>query len=344
MKQNERLLIYAVTGFLALILLLAVVFGHNPPAEGAVGSPGGSQGSSAQGNPIGLPAAKGTGAMGLGEILGRANGGAAAAGANGAEPAPSTDQADANRTTTENQKTPPAGESLAAGGLAAGGQPLVAAGKTLIAAEVVTQSLGSSRRDRNVRFVRARSGDSLELLVRRWCGARDPFLAEAQSLNEDLVGLRVGQEVAVPYVDDEVLMATLEAPKPAAVVASAGASGANGAGAGSAKELGSLLGTRVPGSEPEARPSFAVPGSVATGNGAAVDGAAPAARGNVLEASAARGSSYTVKSGDSLWKIAERTYGRQLADRMIPAIKAANPGLTDTVRIGQKLVLPKPAQ
>ena len=50
---------------------------------------------------------------------------------------------------------------------------------------------------------------------------------------------------------------------------------------------------------------------------------------------------YTVKSGDSLWKISERTYGRQLADRMIPAIKAANPGLTDTVRIGQKLVLPK---
>ena len=98
--------------------------------------------------------------------------------------------------------------------------------------------------------------------------------------------------------------------------------------------------------------SFAVPGAAgssgagSSGAGAPVDGAVgagntPAARGNALEASATRGTSYTVKSGDSLWKISERTYGRQLADRMIPAIKAANPGLTDTVRIGQKLVLPK---
>ena len=54
------------------------------------------------------------------------------------------------------------------------------------------------------------------------------------------LGLRVGQEVAVPYVEDEVLMATLEAPKPAAVVGAVGANGADGAG--SAKELGSLLG------------------------------------------------------------------------------------------------------
>ncbi|MGC6488979.1 MAG: hypothetical protein ACON4Z_15125, partial [Planctomycetota bacterium] len=32
MKQNERLLVYAVTGFLALILVVAVVFGDAPRA------------------------------------------------------------------------------------------------------------------------------------------------------------------------------------------------------------------------------------------------------------------------------------------------------------------------
>ena len=32
MKQNERLLVYAVTGFLALILVVAVVFGDGPKA------------------------------------------------------------------------------------------------------------------------------------------------------------------------------------------------------------------------------------------------------------------------------------------------------------------------
>ncbi|MBL8755712.1 MAG: LysM peptidoglycan-binding domain-containing protein, partial [Planctomycetes bacterium] len=50
---------------------------------------------------------------------------------------------------------------------------------------------------------------------------------------------------------------------------------------------------------------------------------------------------YTVKSGESLWRIADRTYGRKNADRMVAAIKAANPGLGETVRAGQDIVLPK---
>jgi LysM repeat protein len=54
----------------------------------------------------------------------------------------------------------------------------------------------------------------------------------------------------------------------------------------------------------------------------------------------AGGTSYTVKPGDSLWRIAERTYGRKNADKMVAAIKQANPGLGDGVRDGQKIVLP----
>ena len=58
---------------------------------------------------------------------------------------------------------------------------------------------------------------------------------------------------------------------------------------------------------------------------------------------AATGRTYTIQSGDSLWKIAERTYGKKDADRMIREILAANPGLTDKVRVGQKIKLPAAA-
>jgi nucleoid-associated protein YgaU len=268
--------------------------------------------------------------MGLTEILGAGNGNSGGA-------APAAGQGTAAKVEEgENRTGLPGPQQVNNDRLAVGGQPLVAASKPLVAAEVVTQALGPSRRDRNVRFVRARSGDSLEQLVRRWCGARDPFLAEANSLNEDLVTLRVGQEVAVPFVEDEVLMALLAPPKTEPVVLNPVANNAP-AGTASAAELGSLLGTKVPGAAPEQpsakpeTPSFAVPGNAAAGRGVAV------------EAGAAVGATYIVKSGDSLWKIAERNYGRQQADRMITAIKDANPGLTDTVRIGQKIVLPKTA-
>ncbi|MCA8967966.1 MAG: LysM peptidoglycan-binding domain-containing protein, partial [Planctomycetes bacterium] len=49
---------------------------------------------------------------------------------------------------------------------------------------------------------------------------------------------------------------------------------------------------------------------------------------------------YTVKSGDSLWAIAARTYGRGMADKMVPEIKRANPGTTDKLKPNQVLVLP----
>jgi hypothetical protein len=57
MKQNERLLVYAVTGFLAVILVIAVVFG--PSGREAIGAtkPTGPQ---ASGEPAKGSAAKGS--------------------------------------------------------------------------------------------------------------------------------------------------------------------------------------------------------------------------------------------------------------------------------------------
>jgi nucleoid-associated protein YgaU len=301
MKQNERLLVYAVTGFLAIILMVAVVFG-----------PSGREVSAAK---------DGANAQGLDDILGQRAPGQRAPGQGNGQAADSG--------------TPGSLSGLPSPGKATPEQPLVAADRSMLASDLVEQQLGPSRRDRFVRIVRARAGDSLESLVRRWCGARDPFLDEAKSLNEELVVLRVGQEVCVPWVDDEGVLAAIEAQKPRTLLAGPDApalagSPASGESPGLRESLGSLLSNN-----PAARPTFAEPGV----RPASQPAASPAAVGSAASAVRAA-STYTVKSGDSLWRIADRTYGRQNAARMVNEIREANPGLTDNLRVGQKITLP----
>jgi nucleoid-associated protein YgaU len=288
MKQNERLLVYAVTGFLALILVVAVLFSRDPGKEAQAG-----------------------GTKQFDELL---QGGAAA------------DKKD--KAAVDGSRT-----GLPAPGDVAPQQPLAAAPKA-IAADLVATQLGPSRRDRTVRFVRVRPNDSLETIVKRWCGARDPWLAETKSLNEDLVTLRAGNEIAVPWVDDDVLLAALDAQKPRTLLAQdPGASPGPGAVPASAPASD---GTPAP----SPTLSFAVPGgsnSSSRGSGDSGSGGSPATRGST----AAAGTTYTVKPGEALWSIAARTYGKKNAERMVGEIKAANPGLGDGVRAGQKIVLPK---
>lgn len=286
MKQNERLLVYAVSGFLGLILVVAVLF--RPKTTGA---------TSAGATP------------GLAQIL---NPEVQAKDADAPKPDAA---ADGNKAVAEASLTGvPSPSDIAP-------QPLSApAPKPMVAADLVAQQLGLSRRDRNVRFVRAKPNDTLEGLVRRWCGARDPYLAETKSLNEELVVLRVGQEVCVPWVDDEILVAAIEASKPKTLTA----------------ELPAAPAPTAPTAAPAMAPVTNVPMPTLAPTGSAVGGDAAAAK----PATTASGTSYTVKAGDSLWRIADRTYGRKNAEKMIAAIKQANPGLTDSVREGQKLVLP----
>lgn len=307
MKQNERLLVYAVTGFLALILLVAVVFGRAPENKTTTKTGGSAQ-----------P---------LTEVvhgLNGANGGAGVANAAGGNPSanPLVGGATSNEGASKLGGSGAGGSGLPGPGQLVAEQPLMAQPKPMVAADLVAQSLGLSRRERNVRFVRAKSGDSLDTLVRRWCGAREPFLAEAQSLNEELQGLRVGQEVALPWVDDEVLAAGLEQQKPKAVLANdpidvarlaqeAAERRSNGAGVQPAGAQGSVT-------TPEPKP-------LAANSPAAAVATTP----------------YVVKKGDALWRIAERTYGRKNADRMVGEIKAVNPGMSDNLREGQKILLPK---
>lgn len=305
MKQNERLLVYAVTGFLALILLVAVVFGRGADAKSSIKTEGAApsltdllpktsgQPGEGQAGP-GQPVANGKNPVGSGLVEPALLGGSGV-------PAPSQ-----------------LGTEL----------PLMAQVKPMVAAELVAQSLGLSRRDRNVRFVRAKSGDSLDTLVRRWCGARDPFLAEAQSLNEELSVLRVGQEVALPWVDDEVLAAAIETQRPRTMLEGAGTDSPSVRPEPSVR-LDAPVAANSPGNAPAADP-------IQSG----LDGVAGRGR-DAARTAATATTTYVVKKGDSLWRIAERTYGRQNADRMIAQIKAANAGLGDTLREGQKIQLPK---
>jgi phage tail protein X len=311
MKQNERFLVYAVTGFLALILVVAVVFTRDT-----------SKGAGA--------AAK---LQGLGDILGNS------ANPAGGPSGPSGSDAGAQPNGGANGGARPVADGrtgVPGPGEVAPQTPLIANNsKPLLAADLVSQQLGPSRRDRNVRFVRAKNGDSLDQLVRRWCGNRDPFLDEAKSLNEDLVVLRVGQEVAVPWVEDEVLLTAIEATKPRTLVPHDGiASGglASALGNPASNGTGGASGNRGT-ATPATTPTFELPGGNAKEAVAKDDGA--------KKAIAAGSTTYTFKKGDSLWKIASRTYGAKNVDAMLNAIKAANPGLEpDRVKVGQKLVLP----
>lgn len=292
MKQNERLLVYAVTGFLALILVIAVLFGSDP-----------ANAANKKDNP----------SLGLNEML---KSGAVSDEAKKAE--------EAARKKAAEEK--------------ANAQPLIA--KPVLASDLVERTFGKSRRDRFVRFVPVKSGDSFERLVKRWCGSVDNYLTEAQCLNEDVATLKIGSEVAVPWVDDEVLAAIIEAQAPKTLLQRGGLPTTGRAATGGNTAPG------VPTANTSPVPSFLTPGSGLSGsstNGSSSNGSSGNtgnATGLGVPASTAGTKPYKVKPGDSLWKIAAKRYGKRNADRMVKAIKELNPEVSDTLQINQVLNLP----
>jgi hypothetical protein len=326
MKQNEKLLVYLVTGLLVAILGVAVMFGSDgvrtprtgaaqpgagpspavtPPAGEPVTGTGSAAGTDTR---PANPAASKSAPLGLEDILRQELPGRA-------EPAGGTSE----------QK--PAGSQLASqqGGQQFGQQGIVpgtAAPESILGvpapaalvreqplamapptpASAVRDKLGRSERERDYRHVWASRGDTLSSLVLKWCGSVDEYLDLAKSLNEDLVVLKAGQRITLPWVDDEVLLAAFEArtPKPAPVT-------------GTGPPLASLA----------VEPAAAKP---------VAEGAAPAS---------ADYREYTVKSGDALWTIASKHVGKANAEKFIAQVRELNPGIdVERLRVDQRIKLP----
>lgn len=305
MKQNEKILVYAVTGFLAVILAVAILFGKETPRQ--------------------VPDVQGDTAQGpsLEEVLNRR-----------AAVTPEVEAA-------KDPAAKPAGETPAGGGTATpavGGQPLAANVQLAppTPAALVTEKIGLSRRDDSMgrpwRVVRAQKGDTLGTLVQKWCGSLD-YLEEARGINETLEVLKIGSDVYLPWVEDEVLLAAWEKahPAPAAIVP-VEASMTPRTGAEPTPGLGAGVGT-VPGTGSAALDGVPSPSPKSPGS--------ERAAGQPDAAVAATGKKHKVAAGESLWKIAEREVGRKGAAAYIEKILAANPGLDpDRVREGQTLTLP----
>ncbi len=164
---------------------------------------------------------------------------------------------------------------------------------------------GPSRRDRDYRIVTVRAEDTFNEMVLRWCGSLK-YLVTAKALNEGLQlnSLRVGRDICLPWVEDEVLVVA-EQERRAAVA--------------------------KPPAKPPAKSPAVVPAS----------GTSSAAVVSAADASASK--AYVVKSGDALWKIAVRFAGSDnKAPAFIDQLKKLNPGLDpDHLMVGQKIKLPQ---
>lgn len=289
MKQNERLLVYAVTGFLALILVIAVLFGNDPVAV-----------AKTQENT----------SNGLSDIL-QPN-------KLDAELAKAKADADAKAMSLAEQLN--AGDSHE--------QPLNA--KPYSASDVVVRVLGKSRRERMVRWVPVKRGDAFEKLVRRWCGDTQDNLEEALQLNEDTTTLKVGSEVMVPWVTDEVLAAIIEAQGASSRTLASSPVGSNRTLMSSSDEP-AAAGMPRPS---VTRPGFKMPGE--SNSKPATPSASSAGSADLV--------TYTVKKGDSIWRIATKRYGKAKAYKMVKAIQSLNPNLGDVLDVGQEFKIPAKAE
>jgi hypothetical protein len=280
MKQNERILMYLVGGFLAVIMVIAVLVGNNAEASTEKRS---------------SEEARGLDAMFDGPEAGKGEGSG-----------------------EEGAATDPSGSDLGVGeDPDALKQPLVASKPTPVS-ELVEQYIGESRRHFTVRIVTVRPGDSLNTILQTWCGSVSPHDQVVRSLNEQMpTVLRPGDEITVPWVEDEVIWAAYEArqPSPAATMS----------------DVGTSVVDPTTGAAATSTPTFQVPGgSGATGTDDA--GAAAAPTGGTK--------TYVVKPGDSLWKIAAGLYGDDKADRMVKEILRINPGTTIKIKPKQELQVP----
>ena len=178
MKQNERLLVYAVTAFLALILVIAIVFGDNPTTPARSSATGGTS---------------------LNDIL------------NGVGATPDVEPEVAASDAVEEVVVSVVG--IDGPSATKVEQPLRI--KAPSAASQVMQKIGPYTLKhgyrRAYRLVEVKPNDTWQKIAKRWCLDVE-YVDEIQCCNESTTDLRAGQKLLVPLsASDEELLAELEA-------------------------------------------------------------------------------------------------------------------------------------
>lgn len=220
MKRSESVLVYAVTAVLAVILVVAVVFGHEEPAR-AGGQGAGVGGGRPAATDIaqlldvtGFDESPESGERSKGDSV-TAPGTFPGAGAEGPGAGQGTDEADE----PASQFAVPVGPLRAAAG--SGG----------VAAILGAFELERSWNGELFRVYEVQRGETFSELVQRWTGDLERT-ADVQALNEDvdLERLRVGQVLRFPFVDDAALLLAREARRTTSKPAGAPAVAAPGMG------------------------------------------------------------------------------------------------------------------
>jgi LysM repeat protein len=303
MKQKEKFLVYAVTGFLVVILMIAVIFGKEGPRRGA--------------DNTGAPTPRN-----LAAVLDGNKGEPAKEGDKDGKSTDGPGAADHGKTDDSTNRS-----GLPAAGSVLPERPLVVPAPSATPPATLADRLGPSRiegfGDQRVRYVRVRSGDTLGALVQRWCGSDEIHLATAKALNEELTVLKAGTEIALPFVADEVVLAAFQARQAASQPESA-------PGTKSSVDASGNANSAVPTEAPASKPDFKEPGA-SLGAGAKESPVVPA---NVRI--------HEVKAGEMLWKLAVKEVGDKQAPKFIAVVKELNPEVSDfdRLKVGQKLKFP----
>jgi nucleoid-associated protein YgaU len=316
MGRAERILVFAVFGVIALILGITAFL----PEQAAAGAP-----------KAGTP---GAGQPGAGQP-----GGQPGAGQPGVAQAPGNN-APAGLTPVERllqaDREPPAGPAAAgdkkeetlAGGNALRSGDSVAPG-TLGATPVRFGVQHPS--NPNFLVVKVRGGETFGQIVERECGSLQHYMEQAIALNEAVEpnNIRAGQELVLPFVAEDQL--PKRAPKSTTSALTDGVK--NGQDHAAGTDAGAALST-FPRAEVERSPDLER-GTLEKRPAVKSGGASLAAN--------QPATSYTVKTGDTLWGLAEKRWGRGKAKSKIKEIMALNTSTLKTetdLRAGQVIKLP----
>ena len=182
MKRSESVLVYGVTGVFGVILAIAIIWGGQPTESGGGEIPGVKTAGAEFGD---LVDDENDRSARLDELLGL-----------GSAPDVSNDTPkDSTVPKAEPETTVPFGVPLSAVHDTTKDQN----------SELDGSRIEETLSGRKYRHVPVLAGDSIGLIVQRWCPVSDLSAVAALNETRDLAKLRIGDEICVPFVDSASL-------------------------------------------------------------------------------------------------------------------------------------------